>query len=302
CRNWQTFSTNFLKTVNSNLNVDSSLESRLKAEIAKWQPTINLGPITAQRVSQSQTQTTDMSGPLSDLWKKHLEKKVDIVFVMLDDFQYFPLASEDSAYLSLRSLFQELVNQKCNYSLVVTAHSELFTKLADIAEPVLRFFKRFELKPFTYEDAREAIDKRLDAVGSELDVDDGVIRSIVDLTAGHPYILMFTMFELLMKQKGAKRIDNDSFQEAWSSIERDIGETIFSEKFSGASEKERELLLKIAVNGAKEFAPTDFRSVRGVNELCSRLADKELLLKLGRGKYTLFHPLFGGYLNRKARE
>ncbi|MGI0078291.1 MAG: hypothetical protein ACRECH_01560 [Nitrososphaerales archaeon] len=244
-----------------------------------------------------------MLGSLRDLWKKHLQPAgIDIVFVLLDDFHYFPIAAEDSAYLSLRSLFQELVNQKCNYSLVVTAHFGLFTELAEMAEPLLRFFKRFDLQPFTFEDAREAIDKRLKVADTRLKLDNDVVQAIVDRTAGHPYILMFTMFELLMKLKETRRIDFESFQKVWGSIEKDLGETIFLQKFRGASEKERELLLKIGSNESKEFSPTDFKSVRGIHELCSRLEDKEFLIKLGRGKYTLFHPLFARYLKEKARD
>lgn len=262
---------------------------------------MNFGFVGAQRATSPQAQAPDMLGSLKDLWKKHLQPAgIDLVFVLLDDFHYFPIAAEDSAYLSLRSLFQELVNQKCNYSLVVTAHAGLFTEIAEIAEPVLRFFKRFDLKPFTFDEAREAIDKRLQVAQMNLKLDDDVVQAIVDRTAGHPYILMFTMFELLMKLKESKRIDSASFQKVWGSIETDIGETMFLQKFLGASEKERELLLKIGANESDEFSPADFRSVRGVNELCSRLEDKEFLVKLGRGKYTLFHPLFAKYLKRKA--
>ena len=133
CRNWETFSTDFLKTVNSTLEATSSLQSRIKSELNKWQLTLNFGIVGAQRVNSSQGQSPDMLGSLRDLWKKHLQPAgIDIVFVLLDDFHYFPILAEDSAYLSLRSLFQELVNQKCNYSLVVTAHTGLFTEIAQV--------------------------------------------------------------------------------------------------------------------------------------------------------------------------
>lgn len=302
CRDWRTFSTDFLRTVNSTLNATSNLQSKIKSELNKWQLTLNFGVLGAQRAGTSEmTRAPDMLGSLRDLWKKHLQPAgIDVVFVLLDDFHYFPIAAEDSAYLSLRSLFQELVNQKCNYSLVVTAHAGLFAEIADLAEPVLRFFKRFDLRPFTFEDAREAIDKRLEVARMNLKLDDDVVQAIVDRTGGHPYIFMFTMFELIMKLKEMRRIDFVSFQKAWGSIENDISETILLQKFLGASEKERELLLRIGESGTNEFSPADFKSVRGINELCSRLEDKEFLIKIGRGKYTLFHPLFARYLKKKA--
>lgn len=304
CRNWETFSTDFLATVDTTINATSTLQSKIKSELGKWQVSFNLGVVGAQRTnsSDSHPENPDMLGSLRSLWVDHLQPSgIEVVFVLLDDFHYFPIGAEDSAYLTLRSLFQELVNQKCNYSLVVTAHSGLFTEIAEVAEPLLRFFKRFELRPFTFEDAREAIDKRLEVAKLNLRIDDNVIRTIVERTAGHPYILMFTMYELLMKQKETKPIELESFERVWPSIEEDLGETIFLQKFNGASEKERELLLKIGAHESNEFSPADFRSVRGINELCSRLEEKEFLIKLARGKYTLFHQLFGQYLKRKAR-
>lgn len=73
-------------------------------------------------------------------WDKHLKPAgVDVVFIMLDDFHYFPIMKENSMYLTMRAMFQELVNQKCNYSLVITAYTNLFTQFAEIAEPLLRF-------------------------------------------------------------------------------------------------------------------------------------------------------------------
>ncbi|MCL1976745.1 MAG: hypothetical protein FWG55_01340 [Candidatus Bathyarchaeota archaeon] len=117
---------------------------------------------------------------------------------MFDDLHYFPIRAEDSAYLNLRTAFQELVNRHCNYSLVVTAQSLLFSEIADMAEPVVRFFKRFDLKPFTFTEAKESINVRLKVAGNTTTIDDEVIKVITEKTNGHPYLILFSMFELLM--------------------------------------------------------------------------------------------------------
>jgi hypothetical protein len=238
---------------------------------------------------------------LRNLWNKHLKPSgVEIALFLLDDFHYFPIGAEESSYLTLRAIFQELVNQNCNYSLVVTANPVLFTQLADIAEPLLRFCKRFDLKPFAFKETREAIDKRLDTTGSHLKVDDESVRSIVEKTGGHPYLLMFTMYELLTLLKNENRIQVGLFEKTWPRVEQILGRNIFLYKFESATAKERDILMEMGRLEGNEFAPSDFRTIKGAGELLSRLDQKEFVVKLGRGKYALFHPLFLSYLRTRA--
>ncbi|MDH2899555.1 MAG: hypothetical protein PXY39_01150 [archaeon] len=302
-RSWQTFSADFLNNVNSTINATTKVQSKIVSELTKWQPAFNLGIVSAQRSGASRTTSPDMLTSLKDLWNKHLRPSgIDVVFILLDDFHYFPIAAEDSSYLTLRAIFQELVNQKCNYSLIVTAHSGLFTELADMAEPLLRFFKRFELKPFVYEEAREAIDKRLNVAGVRLKVSDDTVSLILEKTGGHPYLLMYTMFELLIILKGADKIAAQSFQKVWPRIEESLGDNIFSQKFEVASAKEKEILIEMGRLEGTELSPSDLKNFKGATEMLSRLERKEFLVKRGRGKYTLFHPLFRDYLKRRAAQ
>ena len=232
---------------------------RIKSEIDKWELGLDLGVISAQRsAGQKQNNLIDA---LQRLWEEHLKPSgVQIAFVMLDDLHYFPIKAEDSAYLNLRTTFQELVNRKCNYSLVVTAQSLLFSEIAEIAEPVVRFFKRFDLKPFTFAEAKESIEVRLKVAGSKISVDDKVIEMITEKTNGHPYLIMFAMFELLMRADGVQTIGSKDLDNTWPAIEESLGETIFSQKYQTASEKERELMTAIAEVGKEFVSPIDFKN------------------------------------------
>ena len=161
CRNWDSFTASLLAAAKSNdVNATQTIKSRVVKEISKWEPRFNIGIVGAER--KKDEASGNLQAALSDLWHRHLKPSgTDIVFILLDDLHYFPIKSEESAYLTLRSTFQELVNQGCNYSLVVTAHSNLFTEIAEVAEPLLRFFKTSELEPFTLEETKEAVNKRL---------------------------------------------------------------------------------------------------------------------------------------------
>lgn len=298
CQSWGTFTESFLRTVTSATNATKKLLPKIKGELKKWEVGTNLGVISAKRnVVQEHPTLTDA---LQRLWEDHLKPSgTQIAFVMLDDLHHFPIKAEDSAYLNLRTTFQELVNRKCNYSLVVTAQSLLFSEIAEIAEPVVRFFKRFDLKPFTFDEAKESIKMRLRVAGNKTSVEDTVIEIITEKTRGHPYLIMFAMFELLMRTNGVQKIGLDHLNAAWPAIEEAFGETIFSQKYQTASEKERQLMTAIAETGKDSVSPSDFKNFGSASELFSRLERKELLLRQGRGKYILFHPMFAEFLRRQ---
>ncbi len=300
CQSWDAFTESFLRTVKSTIKATKKVLPRLKGEVDKWEVSLNIGVISAQRNANGK-QPTNLTDALQQLWEQHLKPSgVQIAFVMLDDLHYFPIKAEDSAYLNLRTTFQELVNRNCNYSLVVTAQSLLFSEIAELAEPVVRFFKRFDLKPFTFDEAKESIEVRLKVAGSKVLIDDKVIQAVTERTNGHPYLIMFSMFELLMRAGQTQTIGLKDLQNAWPAIETALGEMIFAQKYQTASEKERQLMVAIAETKREFVSPVEFKRFgSSAAELFSRLERKELLLRYGRGKYCLFHPMFAEFLRHQ---
>lgn len=295
CRSWDSFCTNFLSTVGSTVSATSKLGERIAAEIRKWEPQFNVGIFSAQR--KTQTSQPNLLAALKSLWHKHLKPAgTEIAVILLDDLHYFPIRRDESAYLTLRSTFQELVNQKCNYSLVITAHSGLFTEIADIAEPILRFFKPFELKPFTTAETKEAVLKRLSTTSRSIDIDDEVLEDVAEKTGGHPYLIMYTMYEMFQMLGSVNRVEPRAFAKCWPDIQESLGRTIFRQKFQSASGSERDLLIKIANSGEELISPVDMKQP---TELFSRLEKKELLIRHERGKYGLFHPMFCEFLKKQ---
>lgn len=297
CQSWEIFTSQFLQNIRSTITSTSRITQKITNEISKWHMGFNLGVIEAKRDKSQELPV--MVDALQTLWVKHLAPSgTQIAFIMLDDLHYFPIQREESAYLTLRATFQELVNRKCNYSLVVTAPTLLFTEIADYAEPLVRFFKRIDLTMFSQEEAKEAIEIRLKSVGSKVTVKDEVVESLVQKTGGHPYLLMFAMHELLNALRGVKVIGSDSFRKAWPRVEESLDKAIFAQKFQSASPTERKLMIEIAKKNSDFVSPSEFR-FKGASRLFSRLETKELLIRKERGRYSLFHPLFSEFLKRQ---
>ena len=299
CKNWEVFTREFLRSVRSSIVSTNKLTERIREEVAKWEVSFNIGVLGAKRGPS--TEPVSLVNAMQDLWTKYLAPSgVQVAFVLMDDLHYFPLQREESAYLTLRTTFQELVNRKCNYSLVVTAPTLLFSTMAEIAEPVIRFFDPLGLGPFNASQAKEVIEVRLRSVGSKVKVNDDAIESMVQKTHGHPYILVFTMHELMRRIGPEERVTRQAFENAWPEIERTLGGSIFAQRFRAASPAERKLLVEVAKTGEERVAPGRFKKVKGSFQLFARLEEKELVIHHERGSYSLFHPLFADYLREQA--
>ncbi len=61
------------------------------------------------------------------------------------------------------------------------------------------------------------------------------------------------------------------------------------------TDAEKLILLKCAEINNRIFSPSEIMS-KSMSKLLERLAKKELLVKMERGKYSLYHPLFKEYL------
>lgn len=295
CRSWDDFGSHFLKSARSTVAATEGIRAKIVEEVKKWEVGLNAGFASAKRVKG--TSSPDFLEALENLWQKHLKPKgTEIAFVFLDDLHYFPIKSDDSSYLNLRTMFQELVHRGCNYSLVVTAPTGLLTEIAESAEPMIRFFTQFNLAPFELSEAKEAIQKRLSSTKQGIVVDDNVVESVVSKTQGHPYFVMYVMFELLSRLEGIRNVNLKSLEHHWPKVRASLFQTVFEQKFKNSSPKERELMVEIAKLGSGVVSASDFPKFKGANTLFSRLEESELLIRKERGQYSLFHPLFAEYL------
>ncbi|MGI0062465.1 MAG: hypothetical protein ACREBA_08450, partial [Nitrosotalea sp.] len=214
CRTWDDFTNHFLRSVKTTVATTEGIRTKIIEEIKKWDIELNTGVIKAKR--ENATSSPDFLESLENLWRKHLEPKgIEIAFVFLDDLHYFPIKSDDSSYLNLRTIFQELVHRGCNYSLIVTAPTGLLTAIAESAEPMIRFFTQFNLAPFTLAEAKEGIRKRLASTRQGIVVNDDVVESIVAKTQGHPYFVMYVMFELLSRLESVKIVNMKLLEQNW---------------------------------------------------------------------------------------
>jgi hypothetical protein len=87
----------------------------------------------------------------------------------------------------------------------------------------------------------------------------------------------------------------------WPKIVTLLEKNVFVNRLGEVSDREKEVLLRIAEMKKEQVSPSDIKGIGGVTIFFSRLERKGFLLKKERGLYELFHPLFKEYLRRLAK-
>jgi hypothetical protein len=113
-------------------------------------------------------------------------------------------------------------------------------------------------------------------------------------TLGHPYFLT-CICEYLMAAE--KPIEPHKLETNWPAILDQLGREKFRSDVSQLSAKELELIHEFASVGEGEVSAKHF-SDKFHREYFARLVEKDLLIRTRRGRYKLYHPLFGEFLKQ----
>ena len=111
-------------------------------------------------------------------------------------------------------------------------------------------------------------------------------------TLGHPYFLAFVSRQLLTPVQGSL----SDPELLWPVIFRRLEQEKFRSDLANVTEREAQLLRDVAASQNDEIGPSDLSNPYDRNYF-KRLTEKALLLRVGRGRYKLYHPLFRAFLN-----
>ena len=209
----------------------------------------------------------------------------------MDDFQNITSISKADLALIVRDQFQSFGIEGMNYSICFSAKSDYFAETKALAEPAVRFYTKLYLQPFTLEETLEYADS---ALHLSPHASAAVAGWLHEKTLGHPYFLAFVCKHL---SATVSRIELRALEPTWPAIFDQLGREKFALDVSQLSTKELDLIHQFAIMGQSELAPHDFRG-KFQREYFARLAGKGFLIRAGRGRYTLYHPLFREFLRQ----
>ncbi|MFQ6091137.1 MAG: hypothetical protein ACE5OR_00390 [bacterium] len=276
--------------------VKAPIMVKLRERIREWRvKSIGVGTaLELERKIRERSEVTVFEDALIHFWKAVESLGIDTVILMLDDLHYLAEGYPQGLY-DLRGIFQGLPRHGCNFMLCMSGSRDLFAEVRELAEPFARFFNvKHTLDNFSPEETRNAILTPIERAGLNITVEERVVQKIYDLTVGHPFFIHFLMRELVtIREKG--KISIGFFDNHYPIVERIMAREKFAGDFSIASDKEKEILLAVAAIKSDTFTPSQLK-IKNVRPRFNGMVRKNLIVKVGRGEYGLYHPLFKEYL------
>lgn len=199
------------------------------------------------------------------------------------------LPSAADAALAIRDQFQSFGIEGLNYSVCFSARADYFSGIRSFAEPAVRFHSKVYLAPFTLDETNEYVQA---VFASQPDDTHELAQWLYEKTLGHPYFLAFITQQLLTLARGSVPV---SPARHWPEVFQQLEKEKFCSDLGQVSDRENELLRAIAKSRDQEFTPGQFVK-QPEYVYFRRLTEKALLIRTGRGKYKLYHPLFRLFL------
>jgi len=272
------------------------MQARLRTELQNWRfKRITFGGVGLKRESPRLFLSSGSSllrHTLKEAWDHFLRPaRLNGAIFFLDDLQNITTISKEDLALMIRDQFQSLGIEVMNYSVCFSAKPDYFARTKALADPAVRFYTKFYLEPFTFEETLEYIRS---VFGLPLDISEKVAAWLQEKTRGHPYFLACICKYLIAT---AKQIQPHKLETYWPAILDQVGCDKFCLDVSKLSAKELELVHQFATLGEGEVSVEHF-SGKFQREYFARLVEKDLLIRTGRGRYKLYHPLFRKFLRQ----
>jgi AAA ATPase domain len=292
---YKRFAEGLLDTFTRALEISGSLENRLRSELQKWKLSkLSVGGASFERQGTElflSSGTATLKHALHDAWRQFIRPaQLNGVIFFLDDLHNFVSPSAEGIALTLRDQFQEFAVHGLNYSLCFSARADYFSEIRHFAEPAVRFYEKAYLASFTRAETQEYAA----AVFGDSAPIHQVSEWLYGKTLGHPYFLAFISRQLLTLGQGTLSHPELLWPVIFSRLEHEK----FRSDLANVTEKEAQLLRDVATAQNGEIRPSELSSPYDRNYF-KRLTEKVLLLRVGRGRYKLYHPLFRQFLQQR---
>ena len=273
-----------------------TMQALLRVELRNWRlKRVNLGGFALERESPRLFLSSGSSllrHKLKEAWNHFLpQARLNGAIFFLDDLQNITSISKSDLALTIRDQFQSLGIESMNYSVCFSAKPDYFAETKGLADPAVRFYTKFYLERFTLD---ETLDYARSVFDLSLDTSATVAAWLHEKTLGHPFFLAFVCKYLTTT---AGQIQPDKLEPIWPAIFDQLGREKFRSDVSQLSAREFEFVRRFANLSENELATEHYTS-KFRREYFARLVEKGLLIRAGRGRYKLYHPLFREFLQQ----
>jgi len=299
--NYEIFAQALLDKFHRNLLNKKNLKEKIKEEIKNWRVQ-RIGVSSFLSIERKEEKYFLTSGNsllrhnFEESWNKFFKPGgIKQVIFLLDDLHNMDKTSNGTV-LALRDLFQLLPVEGYNYSVIFTAKTDYFSGVRQLAEPAVRFYEKFYLEYFSLEETINFIRKTIELSNLNMEVEETVIEHMYKLTLGHPYFLSF-IGKYLVELSKEKIITQEYFEKLWPEIFNHLEREKFNDDIARVRGKELKLLLDMAGVDKEHVQVSELRK-KYATIYITRLKEKNLIKRMDRGEYRIYHPLFKEFLRK----
>jgi hypothetical protein len=279
------------------LLTSDSLATRVRTEIENWKLTrVNVGALTVDRQPRRYFLSSGsalLRHALLEAWTHFIRPAYSGAIFFLDDLHNLATPMVQDTALIIRDQFQSFGIDGVNLSVCFTAKRDYFSGIRSFAEPAVRFYNKCFLEAFSLDETIEYTR----AVFGATSLDPQTLADwLYGKTLGHPYFLAFISREIWSHYSLQPFASPTAL---WPVVFSRLEQGKFTTDLAQLSDKEVALLRAVAQGDHEEFTPAPFVQ-RFPHQYFKRLAEKGLLIRSGRGRYRLYHPLFRLFLMGKT--
>lgn len=211
----------------------------------------------------------------------------------------------------LLDVFQSIQRAGIPFLLILTGLPTLFPKLVEARTYSERMFHVVFLRQLNEKDSRDAILKPVEDAACPIQFSKETVDGVTSMSGGYPYFIQFICREVY--DSWLSQISRDLEPSVpVNEITRKLDNDFFADRWSRATDRQRELLEVIAllpncdgeftvqevVETSREFLEKPFSSSHA-NQMLSSLNDHGLVYKNRFGKYSFAVPLLSEFIVRQ---
>jgi hypothetical protein len=214
----------------------------------------------------------------------------------------------------LLDVFQSIQKKGIPFMLVLTGLPTLFPKLVEARTFAERMFRVVTLTKLSRDDSNEAIVKPIQDADCPVQFGSQSVDTICEHSGGYPYFIQFIcreVYDVFIQQATAGRVSGVPME----AITRKLDTDFFAGRWARATDRQRELLVVMALLGkpegeftvqeivarATQVLPKGF-SASHANQMLASLCEAGLVYKNRHGRYSFAVPLFDRFITRQQSD
>lgn len=273
--------------------ITSSIEKDLGTRNLNWElDEVGSRFFTVSKKDSSQSISQEFREKMNEILDK-LSSENKVLLLLVDDLN---LAFEH--IMTLRDCFQSVQRKNRNLMIFCTSHPEIM-EFGELDQPRNRFFDFHNLGKLSFSEAKKMIERRISNAGSELEIEEEVIKEVYRLCSGHPYYLTLMMENTVDICEG-REISSEDYSDAKERIIHSISE-VLKRNLDSPSRNEEKAIKCLCEKDVGILEPKDLEDkVGNGSSVCQNLVDKDIFERVRRGEYKFKHPMYRHYFQKEV--